>query len=385
MISFESLVYLGMTLLLLGVFCCVWRLLFGPNCWRLAGILVVLTAVCIGAKHKYGFGAPPQQVGPLGIPPTAKQIELGRKLFFDRRLSLDGTVACATCHDPRRGWSDGLAVAVGIGNQAGTRNTPTIINSSYVSPVFWDGRVVDNVPQALLPLANPIEMGQQTEADVVTRLRLIPGYVSLFAEAFGIDPTTGQAVTGPSLARALAAFESTVVSFDAPIDRYLAGDRNALTPDAAVGFKIFEQANCTACHVPPLYTDNLMHNNGMEFAGKFQVTDQGRAGIFNRQQLTNVLRTTPPQDVIRAFKTPTLREIQRTGPYNHAGNFATLERVILHYNSGGRRFDGYVDRYLDPRIRPLNLTDAQRKYLLVFLKEAFRSPTYPMITEPSLP
>lgn len=332
--------------------------------------VLLITAVAVQAQT-------PQQSGPLGVAPSAQEIELGRKLFFDPRLSEDGTVSCSTCHDPRQGWSDGLPVAVGIRGQAGTRNSPTVINASYSPLMFWDGRAIDTTSQALLPLANPIEMGRQTDQDVVRRLRLIPGYLVLFAEVYGIDPIQGSPVTGVNLGRAIAAFESTVVSFDAPIDRYLEGDKDALTPDAKVGLNIFKAAKCAQCHSYPLMTDNLFHNNGMEFAGKLRITDQGRAGVLPRGSVR--------ANHVRAFKTPTLREIARTAPYNHAGNFATLERVIAHYNAGGGNYQGLKDRFTDPRIRPLGLTAEQQKYLVVFLREAFASSSYPLIEEPVLP
>ncbi len=310
----------------------------------------------------------PTQIGPQGIAPTGAEIELGRELFFDPLLSQDGTVSCATCHNPAKGWSDGLPVAVGIRGQAGTRNSPTIINSSYSPLMFWDGRTVGADTQALLPLSNPIEMGNQTEQDVLTKLRLVPSYVQKFAEVYGIDLQTGSAVTGPRLARAIAAFETTVVSFDAPIDRRLAGDVNALTPDAEIGFQIFLKANCMSCHTPPLFTDNLMHNNGMEHAGKILATDAGRFDVLRQRRL----RTTNAD--VRAFKTPTLREIIRTAPYNHAGNFPNLQRVVLHYATGGQKFDGTIDRFIDPRvyaIAALQLTETQRGYLQHFLETSF--------------
>jgi len=318
----------------------------------------------------------PVYAGPFGIPATPAEIALGHKLFFDPRLSRDNTVSCASCHDPRKGWADGRELAVGINGLVGTRNSPTVINAVYSPLVFWDGRTVGAETQALLPLANPIEMGRQTEADVIRKLRLIPGYVSLFAEAYGIDVRSGSSITGPRLARAITAFEGTVVSFDAPIDRRLDGDASALTPDEEVGFQLFQSANCMSCHVPPLFTDNLFHNNGMEFSGKYRISDQGRSAV---QGVADTALT------IRAFKTPTLREIGRTAPYNHAGNFATLDRVVIHYALGGQRYDGFVDRFMDPRIVATGWTPTQRAYVVRFLDRAFRSRSYPMISEPVLP
>jgi len=344
---------------------------------RLVAVAMMAVAVLYGAAVKSSRGAePPPYAGPFGIPTTAREVALGHKLFFEPRLSADNTIACATCHHPRHGWGDGRELAVGINGSVGTRHSPTIINTAYIPLVFWDGRSVGFETQALLPLSNPIEMGRQSEADVLRKLRLIPGYVSLFADVYGIDPATGSAITGPRLARAIAAFESTVTSFDAPIDRRLDGDLNALTADEEVGFQLFQAANCMACHVPPLFTDNLFHNNGMEVAGKFRATDNGRAAA---QGVADTPLT------IRAFKTPTLREISRTAPYNHAGNFATLERVVIHYARGGIRYDGARDQFIDPRIVPTGWTATQQDYVVKFLARAFLSDDYPMILEPELP
>ena len=331
------------------------------------------------------LAAPPPQSGPLGVPPTGAEVELGKQLFFDKLLSQDGTISCSTCHDPNKGWGDGLPVAAGIRGQLGTRNSPTIINASYSPLMFWDGRTVGQVTQALLPLSNPIEMGQQNEADVLLKLRLTPRYVAGFAKVYGVDIQSGSPVTGPRLARALAAFQSTIVSFDAPIDRYMEGDRSALSPEAEIGYRIFQSSGCVKCHSPPLFTDNDFHNNGMEHAGKFQANDQGRATSFTRQQLAGLLRAgSHPSTLTRAFKTPGLREVQATGPYNHAGNFADLDRVIAHYAAGGAKFDGTTDPYTDPRVfqmRYFDWSESRRRYLKIFLLTAFKGVGHE-ITEP---
>ncbi len=316
----------------------------------------------------------PAQPQPLGITPSGGEVELGRKLFFDKRLSLDGTVSCSSCHDPKKGWSDGLPLAVGINGRIGNRHSPTIINAAWSAHMFWDGRTIGTPTQSLLPLSNPDEMGQQTEGQVIAKLRLIPEYVALFTKLYAIDPAQGSAITGVNLARAFAAFETTIVSVDAPIHRRLAGDENALTPDAEIGFKLFKKANCMDCHVPPLFTDHLFHNNGMEHAGKYRVTDQGRYNVIPAGTRSGF--------DMRAFKTPTLMEIQRSAPYNHAGNFADLKRVLLHYNAGGARFDKRTDPNKDVRIKPLGLNATQLAYFEVFMKEAFAGKNYPMIEEP---
>lgn len=343
---------------------------------------VAIVAVYLAVSHStantlYAQGVP-QQAGPLGVPPTAKEVELGRKLFFDPRLSADGTIACASCHNPQLGWSDGLSVAVGIRGQAGTRNSPTIINSSYSTLMFWDGRTVGQATQALLPLVNPIEMGNQSEQQVIQRLRLNPGYVAMFAETYGIDVSSGNSITAGRLARAMASFQSTIISFDAPVDRYLQGQEDALTPDARVGFNIFKATGCMQCHPAPLYTDNVVHNNGMEFASKNRITDNGRFTELAK----NGIRLNSD---VRAFKTPTLRNLKFTGPYNHAGTFDTIRRCVIHYNAGGANNRNQRDRFIDPRIKPLGLSGTQVDYLVRFLEEGLTGIDYPLVEEPELP
>jgi cytochrome c peroxidase len=341
-----------------------WSLVIGH--WLL-GVLGVLCGGVFAAE-------PPKQPNPLGITPSAKQVELGRDLFHDPRLSEDGTVSCSSCHDPRFGWADGRKLAIGIRGQAGPFHTPSIINAGYSAFMFWDGRTIGTPTQSLLPLSNPIEMGNQTEEQVLIKLRLIPGYVKKFTEAFEIDPIALSAITGRNLAIAFAAFESGITSFDAPIDRFLDGDTRALSPEAQIGYRIALAARCTECHTPPLWTDNLFHNNGSEWAGKVRPTEQGRYAVVPRGLRTG--------DMLRAFKTASWRELARTAPYMHHGFFESLDRVVLHYDLGGMKHDGTRDRYQDPRIRPLGLTASQRKYLVIFLAEMGRGSNYPMTLAP---
>ena len=315
----------------------------------------------------------PVQPPPLGVQPTAEEIELGRFMFFNKSLSTTGTHSCATCHDPRQGWTDGLPVAVGILNQAGTRNTPTLVNVGYGNLMFWDGRTISTTARALLPISNPIEMGRQSEQQVVARLNGDAEVVQRFARVYGIDRQTGRAVTGIRLARSLAGFQASLTSANAPIDRFRDGDKNALTADAQIGYSIFEKSGCMQCHPAPLYTTNGFANNGSEFAGKSRITDQGRFGVVSSGR---------GRETVRAFKIPTLREIARTAPYMHAGQFDSIERVVAHYNAGGANFRGQRDSFIDPRIKPLGLTETQGQYLATFLKEAFAGAEYPMIEEP---
>lgn len=330
------------------------------------------------------LGPIPKLAPPDGIPVTPERIALGQKLFFDERLSFDATVSCATCHRPDHGFADGNAQAVGVLGRTGTRNSPTIINASFSPLMFHDGRTVGLQTQSLQPILNRLEMGGQSENQVLNRLRSIPGYVDLFNRAYGPRQNPNQAITRERYGHAFASFESTIVSFDAPIDRRLDG-QPVLSDSAEIGYGLFLKADCMSCHKPPLFTDLAFHNNGMEYAGKANPNDDGRFAIIR-----NSNRFSQQQKIasIRAFKTPTLREIARTAPYNHAGTFPDLQRVLGHYNSGGAKIVNGValrDSAIDPRIRPLGYTQQQLDYLERFLVEAFASPSYPDIRRPVLP
>ncbi len=317
------------------------------------------------------------QAQPLSIGPLASRIELGRKLFFEPRLSVDGSTSCASCHDPAHGWADGRRVAIGRIRDGrglpGTRNTPSIINAAFQDgPQFWDMRAKSLSDQATQPITNPIEMGQQTIGEVLRRIAHIPGYPPLFAAAFGSSE-----VSQPRLAAAIETFERTITSVDAPIDRLLAGESGALSAPAARGFAIFQSAGCIECHAAPMFRDGLVHNNG--FAVRVAAPDPGRAAIAGNG---------PGGVNVRAFKTPALREVARTAPYMHDGGLPTLEAVVEHYNAGGRFVrEGQTLRnaLADPRVRPLGLSLEQKRDLIAFLVEGLTSSEYPQITQPVLP
>lgn len=352
--------------------------------WLLRHSLAVFVAVLVACVSLVAFGDMPALPGGPVDPAKA---ELGKLLFFDPRLSQDGTIACATCHQPNKGWSDGLPVAVGINGRIGTRNSPTIINAAYSPFMFHDGRAVGESLQALLPLGNPDEMAirapgvqPQNSATVVQRLRLIGGYVSRFAGSFPIDVVEGSAITERTLGEAIAEFEKTIISDKAPIDRFLSGDKSALTADARVGYNLAKQARCFSCHIPPLYTDNLFHNTGVEQATILSdaTPDQGRFVVTRRNEDR------------RKFKTPSLREVARTAPYMHNGNFPDLPRVVRHYNAAGayqidRRGKTVIER--DPQIDPLlfvqHWDEIQEQYVVRFLREAFAGTTPLKVVPPT--
>jgi cytochrome c peroxidase len=251
---------------------------------------------------------------------TAEKIELGRRLFFDRRLSRDGSICCSSCHDPERAFADGRAIAVGVFERKGRRNAPALINRGYGRLFFWDGRVATLEEQVLKPIEDPNEMDLPL-AEAAARVGLAPGEIS----------------------RALASFVRSILSGGSPFDRYINGDRTALTAEQQAGLQVFRgKGNCTACHVGPNFTDEGLHNTGVAWRDGKLADDGAGQG---------------------RFKTPTLREVSRTAPYMHDGGLATLEEVIEYYDRGGNQNPG-----LDPELRPLRLTTAEKQSLAVFLR-----------------
>ncbi|MEZ6110149.1 MAG: cytochrome c peroxidase [Pirellulaceae bacterium] len=328
-----------------------------------ACIFALLTTAAATAADKYELEIP------LGLhamkipednPLSAAKIELGKQLYFDKRMSIDNTVSCATCHDPDKGWSNGAAVATGVDGQQGGRSAPTVLNSGYLRFQFWDGRANHVEGQALGPIQNPIEMNMKLD-EVVKRLNGIKGYREQFQQVFGTD------VTEDGIAKAIGAFERTVLSGDAPYDRFKDGDQDALSEAAQRGMKLFfGKANCSACHAPPLFTDGGFHNIGVGI-------DKSEPDV-GRYAITELLGDRG------SFRTPPLRDIARTAPYMHDGSLATLEDVVEFYNKGG-----VANPQLDEEIFPLKLSDEQKADLVAFLKEGLASSNYPNIKPPTLP
>ncbi|MGH9659059.1 MAG: cytochrome-c peroxidase, partial [Bryobacteraceae bacterium] len=269
---------------------------------------------------------------PESKPITREKVALGRELFFDSLLSRDRSVSCATCHDPKRAFTDGRARAVGVFGRQGTRRAPAILNRAYGRSFFWDGRVVTLEEQVLQPIANPKEM-DLTLDEAAARV--------------AADPRYAARVRSPDdLARALASYVRTILAGDSPYDRYVAGVAGGLAGEALAGLRLFRgKANCVACHVGPNLTDESFHNTGVDS------TDPGRFAVSGRDEDRG------------AFKTPTLREAARTAPYMHNGSLATLDDVIEHYDRGGK-----PGARVDPEIRPLNLTAAEKRALVAFLQ-----------------
>ena len=318
---------------------------------------IATVAFAEDAKPPRGLGAVPV---PKDNPQSAEKVELGKQLYFDKRLSGDNAVACASCHDPKKGWSNADKTAEGFGGQRGGRSAPTVINSAYQAFQFWDGRAKSLEQQALGPIANPIEMNLPIEK-AVEKIGSIKGYQEQFQKVFG------EPVTAVNLGKAIAAFERTILSGDAPYDRVRAGDESALSSQAREGMQLFfGKANCSSCHSGPNFTDNGFHNIGVSFGS--EKPDMGR---FEISKLAGDKGS---------FKTPTLREIAKTGPYMHDGSLATLEEVVEYYDKGGTG-----NEFLDEELFPLKLNVDQKAALVAFLKEGLSSKMYPDLEPPKLP
>ena len=287
---------------------------------------------------------PPPPI-PADNPQTPAKVELGRKLFFDPRLSGNNWISCATCHNPALGFSDGLPRMLGgTAAKEGGRNSPTIINSAYNELQFWDGRAATLEEQALGPIQNPDEMHETIE-NVVRKLNGIPEYVASFKEVFGTN------VTSDGIAKAIAAFERTITFANSPFDKYLLGDENAMSEAAKRGMKLFSgKAECILCHNGPNFTDNKFHNIGTPSDGPLK-EDSGRYNVTKNEADKG------------AFKTPTLRNITDTSPYMHNGFFPTLFEAVQFYNGGGGR-----DEHKSARIHALNLTGQEVNDLIEFMK-----------------
>jgi cytochrome c peroxidase len=298
------------------------------------------------------LGLPPVPI-PADNPPTEETIALGRRLYYDPSLSVDGTISCASCHTPEFAFSDNEPTSQGVGKQHGTRHAPTVINSAYGTLQFWDGRAASLEEQAKGPMANPVEMAHTLDG-VVQRLQADANYPALFKKAWGTDQ-----ITIDMVAKSIASFERTVLAGDSPFDRFFFDhDSRALSPEAQRGLHIFvdpRKGNCAVCHPIDqgyaLFTDNKFHNLGVGADARGNLQDLGRSVVTKKEEDTG------------CFKTPTLRNLANRGPYMHDGSLPTLKAVFAHYIIGG-----VWNPHLDREMRALDrLTADEREDLLQFL------------------
>lgn len=351
------------------------------------------------------LSAPSAAQPPLGLPPvpvpednpiTAEKVKLGDKLFNDTRFSTTGDVSCATCHKPEAAFTDSpLRVSEGIHKLTGTRNAPTVVNSAYFDLLFWDGREPDLEGQAGQPFLNPVEMGLPSHEPILEIVRSDEQYQKMFQQVFG---KSGKQITMEEVLKAIAAFERTVVSGDSPFDRFqFGGDKDALTAAEIRGLEVFlNQGRCVSCHTInqtfALFTDNKFHNLNIGFEriredvkeladafseAKRKGTDVDVAVLTNQNtsELGRFAVTDQWSDM-GGFKTSTLRNIEVTAPYMHDGSLETLEDVVDFYNNGGRvKETDPINDFQSGGIKPLNLSNRQKKDLVAFMK-ALTSPEH---------
>jgi cytochrome c peroxidase len=365
--------------------------------WACVTGLIII--ICVGAANtstKTAAQPPIPKAGPLAqprspkqvglpvdqtraaIPPdnpqTPEKIALGQKLFFDGRLSADGTVACASCHNPERAFTDGKPTSVGIQGRVGQRNAPTILNALYNKTQFW---LED---QAALPIVNSVEMGQPNLDAAVARIGGVGEYQQAFSRVFS------RPVSGSDLVRAIASYERTLVSFNSPFDRFIAGDKNAIDDAAKRGWDLFNtRARCNKCHAltetkrdVTLFTDNDFHNIGIGIIRHNvvalarqaeQLVNSRDAAAIDRAALQTDMSAlgrfliTKKDSDIASFKTPGLRNLLMTGPYFHDGSQVTLWDAMDHYNKG----DGLQNPWLDEDIQPLALKETDIDDVVAFL------------------
>jgi cytochrome c peroxidase len=317
---------------------------------------------------------------PRDNPQTPEKISLGEKLFFEGRLSVDGTVACSTCHDPARAFTDGRPVSIGIDGRTGQRNSPTILNALYNATQFWDGRAKTLEEQAALPITNPSEMGQPSLEAAVAKIAALPEYEQAFRRVFG------RPINGTDVVRAIASYERTQFSFDSPFDHYMAGDTTAISDSARRGWDLFNtKARCNKCHAlsedkpdPTFFIDKDFHNIGIGIirhnvvalackaeqeidSGK--IIDVDQSAIQSETSVVGRFLITKKEKDIASFKTPNLRNVLVTAPYFHDGSQATVWDVVDHYNHG----DGIRDPWLDEDMQPLALSESEIDDVVAFL------------------
>jgi cytochrome c peroxidase len=293
----------------------------------------VATATSLGTPNMKKIDYPGDE------PPSQDLVHLGKVLFFDPRLSYNDSMSCATCHIPALAFSDGRSIGIGAQGSKLVRNAPHLINLAWATVLQWDGKQSQLDVQALAALKNPLVMNLPLDK-AVEKLKAVSYYSDQFQKLFPKD-----GVTSENLGKALGAFERSLISTNSPFDKYMGGDKNALSPQAIRGLELFQgKAKCSSCHDGANFTDESYHNIGVKS------DDIGRGAIVKEPNMQ------------KAFRTPGLRNISLTAPYMHDGSIKTLEDVVQFYNEGGTNRDG-----IDPLIKPLNLTPAEAFDLLSFL------------------
>lgn len=304
--------------------------------YALVGVLIIFCLYSCESPEDLGKEYP----FPADNPPTTQKIELGRALFFDKRLSLDESISCADCHNPAYAFTDRKTVSDGIQGKHAERNAPSLLNSAFLQTVMFDAHLKTLELQVIVPIQEATEMGHNMKV-LIPKLRAIPAYQKAAKELFNRD------FDAWVLTRSVAAFERSLISMNSPYDQYMRGNKRALTSDQKAGMKLFNTLYCTTCHPAPYFTNFKAENNGlyMEYG-----MDKGR------------FRINLDSADIGFFKTPSLRNIELTYPYMHDGSLTSLEQVIDHYLAGGKHPKGQ-----HPSIKPFQLTTREKKQLTLFL------------------
>lgn len=351
--------------------------------WSTVVLSVLILSGCREEKKPYAWQLPqgfPEPFVPEDNPMSEEKVKLGRFLFYDTRLSINDTMACASCHEQKRAFSDGKATPTGATGHRVVRNSPGLANVAYLATYTWANPVLDTLEkQALVPLLGeiPLELGMGMHLEeVLQRLREDARYPTLFREAF---PDEEQPITLDNVVRALASFQRTMLSSNSPYDRYLQGDVNALSASAKRGMELFfgERAECYHCHSGPHMTNSFRTKDTKLPEWEFQNT-----GLYNVDGLggypgdnTGLYEFTGlPRDMGR-FRVPPLSNVALTAPYMHDGSIATLEEVLAFYMAGGRDVtsgphmgDGRASPLKNAFVRPFDLSAEERADLIAFLE-----------------
>ncbi len=356
----------------------------GRTIYRRIMMLCFIFSITLYSAHAFAGELEPFKAVPVPEqnPQTPEKVELGKQLFFDRRLSGDGTMSCATCHDPEQAFSDGLEISLSYPTTRNWRNSPTLMNVAFQKYLFHDGRARSLEEQALFPMMSAFEMNRNLDF-VEEVIRSVPEYVDAFQKVFGGE------VTRERMAMAIAAFERTLVSRNTPLDRYLKGNQKALSDDAKKGLALFKgKGRCAECHYGVSLSDdkcyalNVPENPEHQRDPRIATTRRFVAKVYHFEEY-RTLAEDPGRYLItkdkkdwKAFRTPTLLEISRTGPYMHNGIFPSLDEVIEFFDKGGGKEN--------TALKPLGLSAREKVYLKTFLVEALTGE--PVVIEyPKLP
>lgn len=287
-------------------------------------VCIAALAMSCGNAAAAWEALPHEAPAPADNPTTVEKVELGKMLFFDPRFSATGTVSCFSCHNVMEGGDDHRSVSIGVHGQAGGRNAPTVWNAAFLSSQFWDGRAATLEEQAIGPVTNPIEMGMGSLDDALERIKAIPGYKSHFDAAFG----DGNNMTMENAAKAIAAYERTLVTPNSPYDRYVNGEKSALSEQAQRGMQAFESVGCVSCHSGAAF-DGPDMPAGKGFFVKFPMFDGG-GSLDQYDLLADEGRYTATGNTAdkNIWRVPTLRNLVYTAPYLHNGAVKSLDEVV---------------------------------------------------------